>query len=521
MRTRLSSNKQSRSLGKIFVSALAGVGLVAGGLALPGTFAAADTIEGDEFYCMPEEGFEGGLAGDIRFVDNSVNTFVGGNARFNNSEVEGLTVVNGNAAINHNEGAGGLFNIGWVGVGSGNVPGHNELMLAVGGNLTLENETKAQVGKKDFREGVYQVAGWTEAAPEKIIDTGIFNPTHDLTGTAAEGFGAKLAAQSAAFAAATPTGEVVPGSGGWDPVKFIGDGTSNLQVFEVNAADLAGVYALDFSNVPATAAIVLNVRGSQVKLSNEHAITMDGAPVTYETRAWTAFTQRLMWHFVDASDVEMYKEGWNGGPANGQFTGSITMGNADSTLRIYTSINGRVHTNGDLEVRGAGMEIHSFPWNGTAASSITGTDLTTCSPVPGPVVVEPVEDEIVDEDGTDEDEVVDEDADKDGTEEDGADEDGTDEDEVVDEDADKDGTEEDGADEDENGTNKDEELSEPTIPLTGDDDGQELPETTGGNATAGSTLAKTGAIDAGLFAGLGLLLILGGAAMIGLRKRDA
>ena len=65
-----------------------------------------------------------------------------------------------------------------------------------------------------------------------------------------------------------------------------------------------------------------------------------------------------------------------------------------------------------------------------------------------------------------------------------------DEDEVIDED---------GAEED--GTNEDEELSEPTIPLTGDDDGQELPETTGGNATAGSTLAKTGATDAGLFVG--------------------
>ena len=44
MRTRLSSNKQSRSLGKIFVSALAGVGLVAGGLALPGTFPSPGTV---------------------------------------------------------------------------------------------------------------------------------------------------------------------------------------------------------------------------------------------------------------------------------------------------------------------------------------------------------------------------------------------------------------------------------------------------------------------------------------------
>lgn len=79
--------------------------------------------------CVPPDGFEGGLGGLPRYTDN-INVYVGKDATLGGAETEGLVFVEGDLNIDRQPG--GLYNIGYVGVGSGIIPGDGELMLAVG-----------------------------------------------------------------------------------------------------------------------------------------------------------------------------------------------------------------------------------------------------------------------------------------------------------------------------------------------------------------------------------------------------
>ncbi|KJL40791.1 hypothetical protein [Microbacterium trichothecenolyticum] len=58
--------------------------------------------------------------------------------------VEGLVIVQGDADFTKSPG--GTFNVGWVGVGSGVVPTPGEVMLAVGGDLSVGAGTVLDVG---------------------------------------------------------------------------------------------------------------------------------------------------------------------------------------------------------------------------------------------------------------------------------------------------------------------------------------------------------------------------------------
>jgi choice-of-anchor A domain-containing protein len=290
------------------------------------------------------------------FADNNVTLWAAGDVLLNNAEVEGLIVVERDLTIDRSPG--GLYNVGWVGVGSQILPNENEPMLIVGGDLDLSsaNTTAVQIGKSPDRVGQYMVGG-AISDPGKF-DVGTPVP-YDLTGTYAEDFDATVAAADATFKAAAATGSLTQNG---SVLEFSGDGVSLLQVFDVPGASL-GVPNVQVSldNIPAEASVVFRIAGA-APVTVHHSLTykLNGVDVPWDTAASGSFAAHTLWHFTEATDITI---GESGG-YDGQFLGSVFAPVAGSSVETNESINGRVYVNGDLSMLGSGRELHNYPFQG-------------------------------------------------------------------------------------------------------------------------------------------------------------
>ncbi|WP_377464581.1 collagen-binding domain-containing protein [Populibacterium corticicola] len=290
------------------------------------------------------------------FADNNVTLWAAGDVLLNNAEVEGLMVVEKDLTIDRSPG--GLYNVGWVGVGSQILPNDNEPMLIVGGDLDLSsaNTTAVQVGKSPDRVGQYMVGG-AISDPGKF-DVGTSVP-YDVTGTYAENFDATVAAADATFKAAATTGSFTQNG---SVLEFSGDGLSLLQVFDVPGASLgASNVQVSLDNIPAGASVVFRVAGA-APVTIHHSLTyeLNGVDVPWNTAASGSFAAHTLWHFTEATDITI---GESGG-YDGQFLGTVFAPVAGSNVETNESINGRVYVNGNLSMLGSGRELHNYPFQG-------------------------------------------------------------------------------------------------------------------------------------------------------------
>ncbi|MGN8551606.1 UNVERIFIED_CONTAM: choice-of-anchor A family protein [Microbacterium sp. SLM126] len=280
------------------------------------------------------------------------------------AEAEGVVVVGGDASFDKS--AGGRFNVGWVGVGSGVVPLPGTTMLAVGGDVSVGATTVLDVGANAF-DGGQLLGGDVAIGGQSIPDYELSGLNYELNnGTLTQGMGAaaiapwstwgsQIAAESAGFDALPPTGTITIGA----LLTFTGDGTSATQVFDVGAATLAGSPAIGFENIPDGAAVIINVAGGPVTWAPNY-FAEDG--VRADDPASPLFgvlAARTMWNFVDATSVHI--------AGSSQVLGSILVPNANPdaaqpTLRVTASTNGRLYTNGTILMDGVGNEHHNYPW---------------------------------------------------------------------------------------------------------------------------------------------------------------
>lgn len=300
------------------------------------------------------------------WTDQNVAIYAGGDFQVRQAaaEAEGLVVVAGDASFD--KGAGGRFNVGWVGVGSAVVPAPGTTMLAVGGDVEVGATTVLDVGANAFDNGVLlggdvQIGGTSDPDYEA---TGLHYELNN--GTLTQGMGAdaiaswstwgtQISDQSDDFAALTPTGSVTIG-----PIlTFTGDGTSATQVFQVGAATLAGNPAVGFAGIPDGAAVIVNVTGGPVTWAPNY-FAEDG--VRADDPASPLFgvlAARTLWNFPDATSVHI--------AGTSQVLGSLVVPNANPdaslpTLRVTASTNGRLYTNGTILMDGVGNEHHNYPW---------------------------------------------------------------------------------------------------------------------------------------------------------------
>ena len=194
-------------------------------------------------------------------------------------------------------------------------------------------------------------------------------------------------------------------------ITFTGDGTSAMQVFNIDATQLSsdGYRGVDFNftNIPGNASVVVNVSGGNVDFHtgwrfwwNDLEIG-DGyskAATAEQKTAYSTAAQKIMWNFKDATQVTIRGGVATEGAGDGKETdddpaaamlGSILVPHGNFEDHVTT--NGRVYVGGDFsmynptaipyvnnndgwEGRTASVinmdqERHNLPWNGTLNSS--------------------------------------------------------------------------------------------------------------------------------------------------------
>ncbi|SEE46425.1 choice-of-anchor A family protein [Jiangella alba] len=293
----------------------------------------------------------------LTYTDASPAVFVGGDylATGSAAESEGLLVVLGNATFDK----AGVFNVGSVGVGSGIVPPPGEPMLQVGGDLTVVPGLNLDVGANVDGGGDVLVGGATSG---NVITNG---------GTASDGLGADAAiaphgtfladitSASADLAGQTPTGTTTVQFGA---ATFAGAGATDLEVFTVDAAQLAASSEVHFTGVADDAPIVVNVVGGPIAYTQNY-VSLNGTRVDAFGPDFGNAASQILWNFVDTPSLTL------GGSS--QFMGSILAPAAD--VSATASTNGRVLVGGDFTTSGVGNEQHNYPWIGGKGLDCTPT----------------------------------------------------------------------------------------------------------------------------------------------------
>ncbi|MFF2272268.1 choice-of-anchor A family protein [Agromyces sp. NPDC058136] len=356
-----------------FTSLLAITGLaLLGAVAITAATPAAPANAAEPLPICPPDGEAPPIGPLPTYTDSNVAVYAGGDflATSSAAESEGLLLVRGNATFDKT--AGGVFNVGVVGAGSGIVPAGGETMLAVGGDLVVGATTVLDVGANITGGGAVKVGG---TATGTVVTNGAGLST-GLGQTAAmdpnADFQTVIGDTSAEIAGYPATGTgLVAGN----QVQFVGTPGDDPQVFTLDTAAISAITEVNFTALPADVPIVINVTGTDDVAFSPNYFAIDGVRVDDLTSpGFGNAASRILWNFSDAPSLLI------GGTS--QFMGSILAPQADAD--ITASTNGRVHVGGDLTTRGAGNELHNYPWTGggplgcqqvggfSAAKAVTG-----------------------------------------------------------------------------------------------------------------------------------------------------
>ncbi|WP_372411498.1 choice-of-anchor A family protein [Streptomyces luteireticuli] len=306
--------------------------------------------------------------GPIAGRDNGINIFVGGDflVRGAAAEAEGRVVTLGSFDQNKSRG-GALYNIGLAGVGSRVPPPDGADWLTTGGSVTV-----APGQRLDAERGVVRHAG---PATGTVIGRSIEDPQ---AAEPYEGLREELSTASRCYAHGTDglgrpaTGTAVNNG---SETLFAGDGTSQLQVFNVDfdiAGRGGGQEGVRFTGIPDGATVLVNLLG-EARVINTYSGTLT------DDNAFNRLRERLLWNIPDATQVEL--------KGTGQFQGSFLIGTPSSGTTVsLPGINGRFFTTGSLThtsaaTGGGGQEFHNYPFNG---------DLPDCGTTPPPPPPPPV-----------------------------------------------------------------------------------------------------------------------------------
>ncbi|PKV83616.1 choice-of-anchor A family protein [Streptomyces sp. TLI_146] len=370
----------ARSLRPLLTAAVLSVAaLPATATALPGGQAsleaalAAAPLPGGLGPCVPghcpPDGYPPIHNGPIRFRDNGINVYVGGDfqVREKAAEAEGRVVVLGSFDQHKAAGVSGIYNVGEAGVGSRVAPPVGADWLTTGGNVTVATGQRLLA-----EQGVVRHAGTatgTIASQRTVHDPDAAKPYTALRG--------QLTDASKCYAhpgggTRTPTGTAVHANG---ETLFTGDNTSMLQVFNVDfdmQSANGGQEGIRFARIPAGATVLVNVLGTSRTITTYSGTIDDSSP-------FNQLRSRLLWNFPDATSV-----GFKG---TGQFQGSVLIGNQASLATVsLPGINGRFFTTGSLTHTsppsgGGGQEFHNYAFDGNLP------DCGTAPPTEGEVKV--------------------------------------------------------------------------------------------------------------------------------------
>ncbi|QIG38568.1 choice-of-anchor A family protein [Microbacterium sp. 4R-513] len=342
------------------------VGVIGGlGISIAGQSAAPDRADAAVGECPP-----GSLPGPGNdnpvFTDDNVAVYAGAfRVVPSAAEAEGLVVVRGDAEF---AGDNETVNVGSVGVGSGVTPSPGDVMLAVGGALSVGAGTVLDVGANAFEGGELlggsvQVGGATD--PDYELDGSRYRLnngtlTQDMGADAIAPWatwGTDIVTASIAYAALTDTGTAAAAFG---RITFTGDGTTTQQVFTVPASALNATTEVAFEGIPEGTSVIINIAGTDAVTWAPNYFQEDGVRVDDPASPlFGTVAERTLWNFTQSSAVHI--------AGSSQVLGTILVpaANADPatpTLTVTASTNGRLYTNGLLLMDGVGNEHHNYPF---------------------------------------------------------------------------------------------------------------------------------------------------------------
>ncbi|MFD3878550.1 choice-of-anchor A family protein [Streptomyces microflavus] len=306
--------------------------------------------------------------GPVVGYDENINIYVGGDflVREAAAEAEGKIVTLGRFDMDKRDGASAIYNVGVAGVGSRVPPPDGSDYLSVGGDITIAAGERL-LAEEGANSGRVAYAGSLSGTVNPLTA-----PREDPEAVAPfTGLRPELTEASRCYAYEGDAHRATTGS--WtrvgDTFTFTGDGTSAIQVFDVDTdleSATGGNAGFTFNGIPDGATVLVNVYGS----ARTVATFMGSLPNA-------GLRERLLWNFPDATDLTLT------GPA--QFQGSVLVGQPASTTTLSMSgTNGRFYTAGSLthtsSGRSGGQEIHAYPFDG---------DLPTCAPDPTPTPTDP------------------------------------------------------------------------------------------------------------------------------------
>ncbi|MFG2717152.1 choice-of-anchor A family protein [Streptomyces sp. NPDC048416] len=329
---------------------LVGAAVVVGGVA---TLGVADPLPDGLGPCKgsncPElypDANNGPLAGR----DNNINVFVGGDflVRQAAAEAEGKIVVLGNFDQHKAAGVSQVYNVGVAGVGSRVPPDNGTDFLTTGNDITVAPGQRL-LAEEGSTFGVVRHGGTLSGTvrPRTVHDADAAAPYARIR--------PNLTAASHCYAYVDGKPRTATGAArnNGNETLFTGDGTSALQVFNVDfdlAGRTGGAQGFLFTGIPAGATVLVNLTGDVREIN------------TYMGMLPAGLRDRVLWNFPDADEVRLR--------GSGQFSGSVLVGNADSTTTVtLPGVNGRFFTAGSLVHTsvvggGGGQEIHAYPFNG-------------------------------------------------------------------------------------------------------------------------------------------------------------
>ncbi len=276
------------------------------------------------------------------YVDQAFSAYIGGNLSVpsgGGGEIEGKLAVGGNLELNKSSYTIGSSGGGSLVVGPSNTSdswANNDFSddnLIVGGDVS-GNQT-------NYIGGDAIIGGNLVGSTHIGRSFSAYNFTESNVGISNVGIdfnyvNYQLSQRSSGLASLTPTGSY---SQSWGDYTFVGDGSSDLQVFQVNE-DLTG-YRLIFQDMPSDATVVVNIAGSNRQIS-------------FTNYATGAYREHIVYNFHEASAINL----------SGEVDGSVLIPDPESLTTITGNVHGRLLTAGDVNHSGSGVEVHNYPFAG-------------------------------------------------------------------------------------------------------------------------------------------------------------
>lgn len=212
-------------------------------------------------------------------------------------------------------------------------------------------------------------------------------------------FDSELGALNAALEALQkqPSGKV---SLDGETFTLTGDGQSPVQVFNISAEQAPALAnadtVLNLTSIPGEvgdlqSTVILNVEGSDVTTLHQNLqlnINGLGVDADEDQDKWANLTQHLMWRFPQADAVLIGDQTDMDDEADYNFAGTIYAAKEGTDLTVNTPTNGRLLSNGDLDMTAA------IPEAGLAAAPLILPDVSACevkAPVAGNLPAPPAE----------------------------------------------------------------------------------------------------------------------------------